>query len=40
MDIIEPRIEEYVERLTTPHDELLRELSEETRVASSAWSRC
>jgi caffeoyl-CoA O-methyltransferase len=31
MDIIDPRIEEYVERLTTPHDELLHELSEETR---------
>jgi caffeoyl-CoA O-methyltransferase len=30
MDIIDPRIEEYVERLTTPHDPLLAELSEET----------
>ncbi|HEV7640790.1 MAG TPA: class I SAM-dependent methyltransferase [Gaiellaceae bacterium] len=29
-DIIDPRIEEYVERLTTPHDPLLAELSEET----------
>ena len=32
MDIIDPRIEEYVERLTTPHDDLLHELSEETRT--------
>src|SRR5438128_11165392 len=31
MDIIDPRIEEYLERLTTPHDDLLHELSEETR---------
>ncbi len=30
MDILDPRIEEYVERLTTPHDALLAELSEET----------
>lgn len=30
MDIIDPRIEEYVERKTTPHDELLHELSERT----------
>ena len=30
MDIIDPRIEEYVERFTTPHDPLLAELSEET----------
>jgi len=30
MDIIEPRIEEYVERYTTPHEALLAELSEET----------
>jgi caffeoyl-CoA O-methyltransferase len=29
-DIIEPKIEDYVERLTTPHDALLAELSEET----------
>src|SRR5579864_8262727 len=29
-DIIEPTIEDYVERLTTPHDALLAELSEET----------
>jgi caffeoyl-CoA O-methyltransferase len=32
MDIIDPRIEEYVERLTTPHEDLLHELSEETRT--------
>jgi caffeoyl-CoA O-methyltransferase len=31
MDIVDPQIEEYVERLTTPHEELLHELSEETR---------
>ena len=30
MDVIDPRIEEYVERLTTPHDPLLAELSAET----------
>jgi caffeoyl-CoA O-methyltransferase len=30
MDIVDPRIEEYVERLTSPHDPLLAELSEET----------
>ena len=30
MDILDPRIEEYVERWTTPHDELLHELSERT----------
>jgi caffeoyl-CoA O-methyltransferase len=31
MDVLDPRIEQYVERLTTPHDPLLAELSEETR---------
>jgi caffeoyl-CoA O-methyltransferase len=31
MDIIDPQIEEYVERLTTPHEDLLHELSDETR---------
>ena len=30
MEIIDPRIEQYVERFTTPHDPLLAELSEET----------
>lgn len=30
MDVIDPRIEEYVERLTTPHESLLAELSRET----------
>jgi caffeoyl-CoA O-methyltransferase len=30
MEIIDPRIEEYVQRFTTPHDPLLAELSEET----------
>ena len=33
MDIVDPRVAEYVERLTSPHDELLSELSEETRTA-------
>ena len=32
-DILDPKLEEYVERLTSPHDELLAELSEETRTA-------
>ena len=32
MDILDPRLEEYVERLTSPHDALLAELSEETRT--------
>lgn len=31
MDIIDPQIETYVEQLTTPHEDLLHELSEETR---------
>jgi caffeoyl-CoA O-methyltransferase len=31
VDILDPRIEEYVERLTAPHEDLLAELSEETR---------
>ena len=31
MDILDPRIEEYAERLTSPHEDLLAELSEETR---------
>jgi caffeoyl-CoA O-methyltransferase len=30
MEIIDPRIEEYAEQFTTPHDPLLAELSEET----------
>jgi caffeoyl-CoA O-methyltransferase len=30
MDVIDPRIEEYVERFTSPHDALLTELSRET----------
>jgi caffeoyl-CoA O-methyltransferase len=30
MDIIDPRIEEYVERWTTPHEDLLAELSDRT----------
>jgi predicted O-methyltransferase YrrM len=31
MDILDPRIEEYVERMSSPHEPLLAELSEETR---------
>ena len=31
--VLDRRLEEYVERLTSPHDELLVELSEETRTA-------
>ncbi len=30
MDIVDPRIEEYLERFSAPHDELLAELSAET----------
>ncbi len=33
MDILDPQLEEYVERLTSPHDALLAELAEETRTA-------
>ena len=33
MDIIDPRIEEYVERMSSPHEPLLAELSEETAVS-------
>ena len=33
MEITDPRIDEYVERLTSPHDGLLAELSEETASA-------
>jgi caffeoyl-CoA O-methyltransferase len=33
MDILDPRLEEYVEQHTTPHDPLLIELSEETAKA-------
>ena len=36
MEITNPRIEEYVERLTTPHDALLAELSEETATSLGA----
>jgi caffeoyl-CoA O-methyltransferase len=32
-DILVPGLDEYVERLTSPHDDLLAELSEETRTA-------
>jgi caffeoyl-CoA O-methyltransferase len=31
MDILDPRIEEYVETQTSPHEDLLEELSDETR---------
>jgi len=33
MDIIDPRVEEYVERMSSPHEELLAELSDETRAS-------
>ena len=33
MEITDPRIEEYIERLTSPHDALLAELSAETAAA-------
>ena len=38
MEITDPRIDEYVERLTSPHDALLAELSEET-AAALGWSQ-
>ena len=31
MDVIDPRLEDYLERMTSPHEDLLAELSEETR---------
>ena len=31
-DILEPELADYVERLTSPHEALLAELSEETRA--------
>jgi len=33
MDVIDPRIEEYVERMSSAHEPLLAELSEETRAS-------
>jgi caffeoyl-CoA O-methyltransferase len=33
MDVIDPRLEAYLERLTSPHEDLLAELSEETRAS-------
>ena len=36
MEIIDPRIEEYVERLTSPHEPLLAELSAETQASLSS----
>jgi caffeoyl-CoA O-methyltransferase len=33
VEITDPRVEEYVERLTSPHDDLLAELSAETATA-------
>jgi caffeoyl-CoA O-methyltransferase len=33
MDVIDPRAEDYAERMTTPHDALLAELSAETAAA-------
>ena len=31
MDVIDPRLEDYLERMTSPHEDLLVELSEDTR---------
>src|SRR6476469_3920216 len=31
MDVLDPRAEEYLERMTSPHEDLLAELSEDTR---------
>src|SRR5262245_46849053 len=36
MDIVDPKIEEYIERLSSPADPLLAELAEETRQTLSA----
>jgi caffeoyl-CoA O-methyltransferase len=36
MEIVDPRIAEYVERLSAPHEPLLAELSEETRATLSS----
>ena len=36
MEILAPGIEEYVERMTSPHEPLLAELSEETRRSLGA----
>ena len=36
MEIVDPRIAEYVERFSTPHDPLLAEVAEETRRTLSA----
>jgi caffeoyl-CoA O-methyltransferase len=33
MDVIDPRLEAYLERVTSPHEDLLAELSEETRAS-------
>jgi caffeoyl-CoA O-methyltransferase len=33
VDILDPRVEEYVKRMTSPHDALLAELAQETRTA-------
>jgi caffeoyl-CoA O-methyltransferase len=36
VDIVDPRLADYAERLTSPHEPLLAELSEETRTALGA----
>ena len=38
MDIIDPRVEEYVERMSSPHEPLLAELSDETRASLGSSS--
>ena len=40
MDIVDPRIEEYVERFTSPHDRAARGARRGRRATSSATSRC
>src|SRR5215217_8633355 len=36
MEIVDPRVAEYVERMSSPHEPLLAELSEETRETLSS----
>ena len=36
MEIVDPRIAEYVERMSSPHEPLLAELSEETRASQTS----
>src|SRR2546423_12512681 len=36
MEIVDPRIAEYVERMSSPHEPLLAELSEETQATQTS----